>query len=356
MRKVIYIDIISPTEHLNYNNGILRNFPKGVMVDICARENYIKKEVVNYHEYFSIPNELLYKYDQNRKMTQVYMRFKMFEAIKWVEKKINFKKYDVVVWAFIDEIIFSLFCRKNNKRTLFMDHLIGNIEENNIKKFFFKRINRSYEFIAFEDYIADYVKGVDPKRRTWILSHPLPQLEFRENAKKITEEKLIFAPALSNDEQFIDYLIDNETRIPEKVKIIIRSTEKTFKSNKLEVYSKRISDSEYIENIKKSSVILIHYGEHYNYRTSGILYEAVKLRKPIYMYCKNTMNSYREKYPEVIYAFYDNEEFIQNIYEVAQKLELRKNTAFDRILNDYSDEKIRQQLIRIFDGEDNTNE
>lgn len=350
-KKCLYIDIVSPNEHLNYNKGFLRNIPEEISVDICAKGNYIAKEEVNYNNYFCIPDEFIYTYSEDRVLPQLYMRMKIVKAIKWIKHSINLEQYDIVVWAYIDEIIFSLMCKNKKSRVIFMDHLIGEISNSKIKRFFFKRIRKEFEFIAFEDYIKNFVKEIDPSRKIWVVRHPLPVIpEFMKRTSEDVngDTKLIFAPALSNDEKFIDYIIENKDILPKNIKIVIRSTQKEYSSSNVIVYRKRISNEMYYTYMKDSAVVLIHYGEGYNFRTSGVLYEAVRLRKPVVLFCGNTLENYYTSYPNIIYPFYTNDEFLKNIEKWVISAECTKSDCFDKILSDYSDREIRDSLLEVF--------
>lgn len=349
--KCLYIDIISPKEHLNYNNGILRNLPDHIILDVCGREKYFKKDVIKFRKYYQIPPELIYVFKQGRKFTQIVMRIKMFLAFEWVYRNIDMNSYDAVIWASIDEIVFSLVCRKSRSRVLFIDHLIGNIVSGRVKRFFFQRIRSEYEFIAFEDYIAEYLKkNVGEKRKTWVVRHPLPEIDREVIPCAKLDYTLVFAPALSNDEEFIDFLIREEEKIPDKVKIRIRSTEKEYMSEKLEVYSLPIPEREYYSGIASSSLVLIHYGESYNYRTSGVLYEAVQLKRPVFLYCGNTLNHYRKKYPEILFPFFRTEGFFEELRTALVRAEQVCDKDFDEILEDYSDKRIAAELKHIFEA------
>lgn len=353
-KKCLYIDIVSPNEHLNYNKGFLRNIPEEINLDICAKGNYIAKEDVNYNNYFCIPDEFIYKYSADRVLPQVYMRVKIAKAIKWVKHNIDLKLYDIVIWAYIDEMVFSLMCRSQKSRVIFMDHLIGEVANSKIKRFFFKMIKNEFEIIVFEDYIKKFVEELGSSRKVWVVKHPLPVIPVfpKQKSEEVNSDvKIVFAPALSNDEKFIDFIIENKDNLPKNIKFVIRSTQKEYSSSNVLIYNKRISDEMYYTYMMESSVVLIHYGEYYNFRTSGVLYEAAQLRKPVVLFCGNTLKNYYTTYSEIIYPFYTNDEFIQNIEKWVMCAETIKKENFDKILCDYSDGEIRSSLLEVFSNE-----
>ncbi len=347
--KCVYIDIISSNEHKNYNNGLLRNLPSNISVDICAKKNYISKQVVPYENYISIPDRYIYKYEENRKFTPFYMRWKTSQTYYWINKNLDFGKYDIIIWAYTEIITFWITSKKWKQRVLFMDHLVGKIKDSQICRWFFKHIRKEYEFIAFENYIADFLKNeIKIKNKIYVVRHPLPEMNL-EQVKLQKTDQYIFAPALSNDEKFIDFLIENERKIPKEIRIIIRSKKRSCELERLIVYQDRLSQEEYLTGILNCEMILIHYGDNYNFRTSGVLYEAVKCNKPVCMYCSNTLNNYQINYPQIIFPFYNNNEFLNGILGTLKKAKSINSEDFKNILKDYSDEIIKEEILKIME-------
>lgn len=347
--RLLYIDVGSYKSHYNYNFGILRNLPETVRLDICAARDYIPKEAVHYFRYYEIPETCIYAFDSHRKYNQIYMRKTFAKAYIWVRRNVPFKKYDAVFWGYTECISFYFIFNRCRQKFLFLDHEIGNTVESHVKKWFFTHINKQYEFIAFEDYIKEYASmELHLKNRISVVRHPLPQIHIK--AMPAPEDRFVlFAPALSSSEEFINLLIRFYRKIPKSVKIIIRSKKRTFSSESLEVYSEYISEKTYLSSMAACSAVLIHYGSDYNYRTSGVLYEAVTLRKPVYMYSGNTLDYYAQTYPDIIFPFYTDREFFTLINQAIGFCRNVKKESFDKILGDYSDEMVKKELKEVLE-------
>lgn len=361
--KLLYIDVCSFKNHYNYNCGILRNLPANTDVAVCAAKGYITKDVINYADYFEIPDAYIYTLDENRKFNQIYMRMMFAKAYVWIRRHVPIYRYDVVFWGYTECITFYFIFNKyrircrSRTRFLFADHEIGNIPQSRVKRWFFTNINKQYDFIAFEDYIKDYaLHQLHIKNRIWVIRHPLPAIsaDHKDTVRSSTgimsesdSKHILFAPALSNSVEFIDFLIQSGNKIPEHVKIVIRSRQKSFSSASLNVYSKRLSKEEYVSVMAGCTAVLIHYGDEYNYRTSGVLYEAVRLRKPVYMYCSNTLEYYARKYSDIIFPFYSGEEFFAKMKDALQFFKGVRADHFCGILNDYSDAVIKKELETV---------
>lgn len=357
--RLLYIDAGSFQSHYNYNYGILRNFPDYVKIDICAAKNYIQKDAVRFFRYYEIPEKYIYKFDENRKYNQVYMRRIFAKAYIWVRHHVPLKKYDVIFFGYTECISFWFIFNRCRQKVLFVDHEIGNTKINCVKNWFFTHINKRYNFIAFEDYIKEYAfRQLHIKNKIWVVRHPLPEIDVEkadvlENKKLLFDSKgkfVIFAPALSNSEEFIDLLIRSCEKIPDSVNITIRSKRRTFLSEKLHVYSEYIPQDIYVSSLAVCSAVLIHYGDEYNYRTSGVLYEAVRSRKPILMYSNNTLDYYAKTYSDIIFPFYEDREFFKMLMQAVKFCLGVRKESFDKIQQDYSDETIQKELADVLEG------
>ena len=182
------------------------------------------------------------------------------------------------------------------------------------------------------------------------MKHPLPLLKnnrnYEENENSVNKF-CIYAPASSNDEEFIGFLLERKDTIPKDVSIEIKSKIKSYESEILIVYSRYILNKEYTGKLQKCDCVLIHYGNMYNYRTSGVFFEAVKLRKPVVLYCGNTMKYYSDTYKEVVYGFENNFKFLDEINKIISFCKNVRDEDFDRILFDYGDGEIKNQFVQI---------
>lgn len=351
--KILYVDPISPKGHKNFNYGLLRCLTSinNIDVDVLIRKNYIdfdgKNISVNKVEYINekhIPENVL-KNSKNLMEYRVKMRWNQYIFLKGLFHSIKDKDYDLILFTCIDLVSFSIASYHIKQRCVFIDHGISDLPESNFKKFFWKNINSKFEAVLMEEYVEKYVKNIiKAKNKTWLIHHTLPVIETNilDNYTNFTDKYIIYAPGESNDEKFIEDLIKISSYIPDTFKIIIKSKKTTFDSDTLFVYNRRLNDIEYFGLMDKSTYVLLPYESNYNYKTSGVFFEAVFFNKPVMLHANNTLVYYKEKFPNIIECFND----LKNMLELLHNTVIKKvnKEEFVNISYEYSDEKIKEQI------------
>lgn len=351
--KLLFMEPVSFSNHYNYNFGILRNMPEYVRIDICAAKNYIKKGVIRYKNYYEIPDSCIYTYDSHRKFNQLYLRRKILSALLWAKSRIHFEKYDVILFGYTESITFYFVCRHLPGKVLYIDHEIGATVKSKVKRWFIRRVNERYELIVFEEYIKAFLerhaKLTQPVR---IVHHPLPQIRQRAPVKENMQSRdtLLFGPAYSNDESFAEYIFKNRSRLPKDCRIVLKSRNISYEGRNLKLFTGRITDDEYRSGMEECSAVLLPYGKDYNFRTSGVFYEAVQNKKPVILFADNTMKYYAGKYRNIIYPFYSYPEFMKKLPEICAFADQVTASDFADVLLDYSDEIIRKELKEILES------
>ncbi len=342
--KILFIDIVSMPEHKVYNKGILRALCRNNIIDVCASDKYIDREEFQYGSYYSIPDKFVFAVNKPKEHIQFEYRKRTYLAYRWIKKNVPLEKYDIIWFSYTEPITFWLAFNRCKIPVIYCDHLISEMITNKVKKWFFRHINPDYRFIYFEEYIGRYLsESIKMRNPMYLVRHPLPVL----NVKTISLSNIIFAPSNSNDEQFVDHLIENEACISENLKIVIRSKTKEYQSEKLAVYNHRLPDEEYYTVMAASRAVLIHYGPDYNYRTSAVWFESLLAGRLCYMYCGNTMREYADKYPDIIRPFYSNHSFFEVISNWESDTGFCTYERFDNALKDYSDQAILKQVEKV---------
>lgn len=355
--KILFVDLMSPLGHKNYNYGILRPLCESNDVELLIRKNFLntKEQGIKVKKTHFIPDkyipELMKKNYKNINAFKFMYRLQQYRLVKWIYRNFEIESFDVVLFSSVDIISFSLAMKQNRTRVLFVDHGISDIGKSRVKKFFWNRLDLALELIVLEPYIKKYMEEkVRIKNKIWVVPHPLPSIEFEKYRKNNSNnKKLIFAPGLGNDEGFINYLITNYQNIPENYEIIIRSRKQSVKCGNLTVYEKRIDDDEYYGNFLKSEYVLLPYTDHYNYKTSGVFFEAVYIKKPILLRNNNTLKYYNKMFPGIITTFDKYDDFFQLINQY-DRTEGINEDVFEESLEYYSYISIREKLNRILEN------
>jgi hypothetical protein len=359
--KVLYVDPTSPIGHINYNYGLLRSLSKFCTLDVLIRKNYLDLDIsisVNNIHFISdhyIP-ELILSKCENIHEYRIKMRLAQLRLLIWIRKNYFVEKYDLIIFSSVEIISFSIATLGVRSRYAFVDHGISDVVNSFLRKFFWMHLNHNAEIIVMESYIKSYLNELTKKKnKIWVIPHPLPSKRHNindddlYNKQKTQNLTILFAPGLSNDEGFIEFLIQNQKRIPDSYKIIIRSKKSELRFNNLEVYRDRINDDVYIDTIKKSTYILLPYYERYNFRNSGVLYEAAFYRKPMIVNNVNTLNYYYIKYPEAMVLFKGGEEFLNLLERLKDQYFNNDISVFDNILKDHSNESIDREIKKLLD-------
>jgi hypothetical protein len=343
--KILYIDFLSPVGHKNYNFSLLDNFLElNIKIDAVFKKGYLNeyKNKNHLNKTINIPSKFFPSNNcfNDGLLYKIFYRFNLYREMKWINNIITENDYDLIFFSSIEIISFCLNSYNINTRCVFVDHAIGEIDRNKTKRFFWKNINSKIEPIVMEDYIKQYLKDdLKVKNKIWILPHPLPSIDPMETK----EEEIIFGPSGSNDEKFISFLINNCSLI-KKYKIIMKSNETEYESNNLLIYNKRISQEKYYDLMSKSKIIILPYKNNYNYRVSGVFFEAVKFKKHILIHKNNTLEYYKTKFPRIVSVFSD----FDNFFELLNEIDLRnQNEDFNKALKTHSKINIRNKLKNI---------
>ncbi|MEN1968866.1 hypothetical protein WMZ97_12435 [Lentibacillus sp. N15] len=347
--------MLSPVGHKNYNFNLLNIIVENCDVDTVFESGYLNDfEGINnkINRSYDIPEKYLPKSISNKKglIYKVLYRYNLYKAVKWVGKLVKKNDYDLILFTGIDIISFSLATKRVVKRYVFVDHAITYLDKNKVKRYFWQHLNPKIQAIAMEEYIKVYLKeNLKVKNKVWILKHPLPTIKKYNNTAK--ENKIIFAPSGSNDEDFVSYLIENSDRI-KGYKIIIKSKKQSINLKKLEVYNKRITNEEYYNLMSNCDYILLPYNSNYNYRVSGVFFEAVVFNKRCIISSNNTLKYYADKYPKTVLKYDNYSDFIGMLESLKTGSNNNTSEELNLIKKNYSSHTLTEQLKLILsDGE-----
>lgn len=352
--KVLYIDPTSPKGHKNYNYGLLRNISKFCDIDLYIRENYLNLNEINFRNVKYIPNkyipEILHERNMNQNVFRILSRFYQFLLVVNLKRIFNLKHYDLIVFSSVEIISFSIATYFINNRIIFVDHGVSNISTSKLRLLSWQHIRKGIEVIALEDYIKEYLETkIGIMNVVNVVKHPIPNFENRliSSKNKKHNEVIIFAPGLSNDEKLLEQLINSQDFIPQGIRVIARSKKHNIFNNKLEIYSNRISEEDYYNLMEQSDFVLLPYGSDYNFKTSGVFFEAIHFKKPILIHAINTLKEYKEEYPDAIELFETMNELFEMLKNY-QNCSPSRDYDFSKISDDYSDEFITAQLKNSF--------
>ena len=344
--NVLIIDPLSPIGHANFNfslisilskvgncEAIVSNIMKRELVERGIRDDAIKWE-------YSTSNDIG-EIAKRHKSKIVYHVIYFFSRINLylhiIEKS---KSYDCMVFTSVDINAFSIMSHFIPRQTIVFDHGISNIDTNYFYRLRWKATSRKVKLAVFEEYINHMAKNHLKRKNIFTIHHPLPRIS-NVKTKEHDNNIYIYAPSASNNFDFVGQLL--ESNIPDGMQFLIKGL-KNVKKKGIEVYSNRITNEQYTYYLSMADYILIPYYENYNYKQSGVMFEALQLNKKVLLLNNNTLNNYKNKFPEMIILF-DN---IQEMFEKAKKYD--EIMFKDSIFAEYSDDAIRASFLECINS------
>jgi hypothetical protein len=351
--NLLFVDPTSPIGHKKYNLGLLNVLKDKFIIDLVIRDNYlnINEEEYNIRNKNIIPNnyipEIITEKYNNKLLRRFKVRFNQIKLLNLIKKNFLLKDYDLILFSSVEIISFSIIMRNlHDSRVAFIDHGISNAKNSLTKRFFWKNIDRNLEVVVMEDYIKDFLyKDLNIKNKIWTVHHPVLKKVKNESVNNMSSKTIIFAPSLSNDEEFIKNLIKNSSEILNNIIIYIRSKNINYKNENLIVYNKRISKERYNDLFNKCKYVLMPYDNNYNYKTSGVFFEAISFKKPILIRNNNTLVNYKKRYPNIIILFENVDDLLLKQKKIIK--ENFSNELFSKIIKDYSKDNLKLEIEKM---------
>ncbi|MFC0117881.1 hypothetical protein ACFFK7_08100 [Pseudoalteromonas xiamenensis] len=212
------------------------------------------------------------------------------------DKKVLFLSYNplshLALFAVLKVFGFDIYCFEHNsipsKRSRFF----------NVKSFFFSACSKFVVHLVFEDYISDYLRN---EYRTKVLVIPHPCLASPRVGDYYTQKSSLlsfFSPSGSTKNSFITRL---ETYADEiGAKLYIKST--SYSSRRVDTIVSKYFEN-YMELMGRVDCVMI--GCDFDYRVSGVFYEALAAKTKILMSDCVFARNVGDKYPNVFVFNHD---------------------------------------------------
>ena len=282
-KKILYIDYLAPIGHTSINNYIIKETnEKNENINLISKSYYLSKINIECKKIilFQIPFNFYFINYLNLTLSLVQIIFLQL-------------KYDRLIFLSFENRLFPILSHFFYKKTSVFVH--NNLDPKVYRKLnLFALINRKVNFIVFENFISDFIKNKYLFSNFKTINHPVVTDYFSQS---INKKDVIFAPGGSNkydvlcEEKIIRFLKQN------KLNHITKTPFVNFKSENItnEIYFKDINSFYY-----SSKWVLINC--NYNYRVSGIFYEAIGADCNI-LFCDESLflHEMKKKYPNKVY-------------------------------------------------------
>jgi hypothetical protein len=316
-KKIIIIDLIGTVGHINWLKKLFFIIENDLDIIFISYESHCKKTSLK----SIIPISDKYLVSRNKYVT-VLNQFRALRETKKIVKQFNI---DIPIYIVgFENISYSIFGFK--KRKVFL-HMHNNLDRSRISLFFLKLISSNTSFIVYEKYIQSYLKKY--KNLTYVLNHTL---NFEAEDRNLSFDNYIFISSKIDDLSLIKPLI--QFAEVNNLKILLRSQKPI--NNKV-IISKPFFDN-YVDLLMNAKYIVIF--SPYNFRVSGVFYEAMLYNKNIISIGSQGVfiNTMKKDYPSSFIELEDN-----NIEIDISK----KNNDYSIFLNKHKDLIIKDQLLKI---------
>ena len=325
--RILVIEPLGEIGHINFDKAYLKVLESIGEVTLMTFPRL--------HKYFNIKNRIELPESFEEKSSNLLHRINQLKVLIYIQKHFPLTDFDAIIFFCYDEISFSLSWPNSNKTFLMEHNNIDSVNNSFIKKLFYNRIGNNIHHLVFETYIKEYLTR-NYKKKTHQILHPhyydnIDDLLLKHPVipQKGNPRKIIFSPSLNNDHRVMlelkNFVIANDDYF-----FLAKNkyNEKT-KNYRFEKYFDNYSDE-----LKNCSYVFI--SADYNYRVSGVLYDALSFGKKIVIKDCLFARVIQKVYPNSISIINNIDEFkLIPVSELAQHQErasLLENHSFGKLI------------------------
>lgn len=318
-QKIIIVDLIGPTGHVNWLNKLLSIIKNDFDILFISYKSYCK--------FLDVENKITLNDKLLRSKSRLVNLIKSFKVLSKVKKIIRGYDKDIPVYVVgFENISYALFGFKRRKTLL---HLHNNLSKSNLSLFFLKLITINNSFVVYEDFIKLGLK--DYNNPTFVLNHTL---NFFSEDKRDSNNNYIFISSKVDDLNFIEPIIKFAKN--RNLKVIFRSD---LEINNTEFLISKPFFDNYRELLMNSKYVVII--SPYDYRVGGVFYEAMLYNKKIISLGTEGIfiNEMKKIYPNTFVHIHKN---------LHNNLDLdKKNDDYSKFLAKHNDLAIINQFQEI---------
>ncbi len=302
MKKILYVDLISPIGHISFNSNYINELEqlKECEVDCVFRKGYSEKLRIETSVLKTIPN----CFYSNKINHPLLNRVLMFLSLLYFKLLIPYHRYDTVIFSSYDEIVYSFF---RFRKSVFINHMNASGIYNKLKLFCLKKISKHNKMLVFNEAIksAFIEKEIS---NVHVVQHGLPIPFKKDNSifnkqipQHVYSSKYIFSPSSNSiDEKFISDLLQDKSfqdlLITNNLYFLVKASKnhQFIPSERCLIITDYLTDEEYETLFMKSYAILLPYHYDFNLRVSNVLFESIVNNKLCFVRNIDTLYVYRD--------------------------------------------------------------
>ncbi len=229
-------------------------------------------------------------------------------AINYLKK---FKPWDLILVSSFETVSFSLlsasFSSLSRNTIAFLHYNVDDAARSVLKRALLRSVSRQVTLVALEPFIADFASKLLRREVVHVpeilSSSGLPR---GDSGSLVPSGRiLVFAPSGSNAADLQELLISAEPEFRDKGIVVVAKGRTEYISDSV-IVKQYFSDTEYEKFMSDCSVVLALLRKGFNYRASGVVYDACLAGKPIISNQSMFADYMHQKYGNPVYI-------IQNI-------------------------------------------
>ena len=304
MKKVLFIEYVLETGHVNYNRiHIDALMAQGTDVHLVLHQ--FTKDLLPYpdNRYALVLPHCLYQRQRATIWKPIINRIVFLITLIYIRIKVSFKSYDKVILSGFDELSLGIFplC-KNMYLTCHRNAAFFNIP---LKRFILKRLARKNRFLVFNEdmkrpFLENGISKVDVVSHGCISPYT-PHDDIAFPVQKDGYDMMVFHPSNSCDKEFMLSIVQDarfqDFLKHENILFVLRDIGNFQPTSNIRIIKEAIPFQVYQQQFLASDVILVAYPDDFRYRVSGVSYECAANGKrmlakklPALEYCESFFN------------------------------------------------------------------
>lgn len=336
--NVLIADFLFVKEHLTVNVNTIKALALFSQVSIISQNNYYDSYLKELNNRVQIINSNVKGNREGKISGKLFSMRLINEAIRIYREG----EYDFIIVLAFDSIVMSLngWLLPKNKTMIIHHKNLDEILSNKFKSILFSLYKNNTFHIVYEKYFAEVLKQKVSEKRIFHIPHPV---SYVEDINYHTQNNRFDCVALcnSNNELFIDKLY--ELGISNfGGSILIRSKKKRQSTNHFVFINRFLTYEEYSQLIRGSKCVFVPLPNHYKYRLSGSIYDALVRRKIVFTNSKIHQEGLNKLYPGIIKYVGTPEDLIKGINEINEN-----DGMFDKFIVDHSVNNVSNEFRKI---------
>lgn len=342
--KLLLTCPLTPKGHSKVNNFFYYTLQEKYNVDYIDANSFTTDRV-KFHTLLWASRKYI---EHNRFSVRILYALRKFSILP------KLKNYDVIL--FLSFEIISLFLisgiikyvAKQKKIYFLVSNQLDEVHSSRLKKALFSKMSSNFTWLVKEPHMLEFAKEVFPYADFQIVLRNINCVNgsVKESRLKRTiisaanDRKIILCPSkTSSDFEHVKTAINNRAS---NYFYVILSQEMYFKDrNDTITISDFLSNEDFESLFEIANIIWLPYKKSFKYRSSSLLMEVMRYKKPIVAREIETFKYYHSLYK--IGEMYDSYDELYSSFEKA--ISNPSRYQFDQIIADHSDPQVKKDLL-----------